>query len=108
MSDEVPYSPEPLKRVTLKRMKEIVAKHSTPQDPALAGLSSEIWLVWKLRGAGAEWRYLDTGVTTKEQRRERIRAEIKRCHLEHRNCGKRNGKLLDFSAVFGLIYGQSL
>lgn len=107
MSRRVPYEPMHVHRqVSFARMQEILAKHA-PKEPKVENLSDELWLVEKIKAAGGKWNAFD-GVTTREQRRQSVRASLKINELGAKKCGRRQGKELSFGQVFELIYGEAL
>lgn len=105
MSREIPYAPMHVKKhVSFSRMKEILAKHA-PKSPQMQNLSDELWFASKIKSSGGRWDAFE-GDTTKEQRREKVRAALKVNGLENKKCGKRQGQEVSFGQVFEVIYGM--
>jgi hypothetical protein len=70
-------------------------------------LSDEIWLAAKIKAAGVKWGAFE-GVTTIEQRKERVREAIIRNGLAGGQCGKKDGQPQSFGTVFAWVYGEAL
>lgn len=105
MSREIPYAPmEKPKRVSFKRMQEILEKH-TQRVQGLKHLDQEMWLVKKLNGHGSS---VFEGDTTERDRKGRIREILQSNNLMSEVCGKRAGVPTTFGELFQLIYGESV
>lgn len=70
----------------------------------LATVTAELWLAYRLR-LPLSW---DGGVTTFEQRRDRIRAEIIERNLGDAIAGNAKGRPETWAQVFQRIYRQPL
>jgi hypothetical protein len=70
-------------------------------------LSDEIWLAAKIKAAGVKWGAFE-GVTTTEQRKERVREAILQNGLAGKQCGKKDGQPQSFAAVFAWVYAEAL
>lgn len=68
-------------------------------------LAAELWLAKRLGSLGAE---VHEGVTTTEERRERIRQLILRERLEKRDAGRKRGRSETFGDLFARLYGEPL
>lgn len=107
MSREIPYEPMHVRKyVSFARMQEILAKHA-PKGAFVNNLSDELWLASKIRAAGGQWEVFG-GLTTRDERREKIRSALKAHGLSNKKCGKRSGQEVSFGQIFEVIYGQPL
>lgn len=68
-------------------------------------LQAELWLAKRLGSLGAE---IHEGVTTAEERRERMRQLILRERLENRDAGRKRGRVETFADLFARLYGEPL
>jgi hypothetical protein len=100
MSREIEYAPEPKKLVPWSKLQEILAKRCP------VTLSEEIWFASKLRSFGVADVF--AGDTTRDVRRERVRAAVLAQNLGQRVCGKRKGKDATVAELFSVVYGCSL
>lgn len=69
-------------------------------------LSNEQWLLRRLMDHGVP--RLDAGVTTAEERRERVRQAIIEHNLVAVIAGHRDGKPILYPQAFQALYGESL
>lgn len=105
MGREIPYAPmDPPRRVSFRRMQEILAKH-THRILELQKQGREEWFASRLNGHGKE---VFEGDTTTEIRASRFRAIIKNCSLSDATCGKRKGTPITYRQIFEEIYGEPL
>lgn len=70
-------------------------------------LYTELWLMKRLREHGCTM--LDAGVTTAEERRQRVAEAIQGCGLESIIIGRgKDGKALTYAEAFERLYKQAL
>jgi len=71
----------------------------------MTNFSDEIWMAGKLKQHGAS---IFDGLSTIEQRRERVRQLILANQLAGEKCGTREGKPVTFREAFEALYSEPL